>query len=778
MSKDTSSTEPSEKTDRVLYDRTSPNIAAATVTYKNKSGTTITGDYGYSATIANATATDSGSGVNTIEYKYNWGSSSNTWTTTKPSAPTTTGSYTLYVRATDKAGNVSDEKSTTIKIDQSDPSIKVTVKKVNGETTLCTKTDVKKINASDIKSTDNNWINADDGGVIFDIQVTDSGGAGYAKTEYEYNQTGSYDSANKNMSSGAVSDSSDGKVYKTLTGEGKRYCTFTAYDNVGNSSTVEIYVNIDRTKPSIDAATVTYKNKSGTTITGTIGYSATISTPTATDSGSGLGTREYSWDKNTWTTTKPSAPTTTDSKTLYVRATDKAGNVSDIKSTTINIDQTPPDIKVKISKYNDNSKVFCTKTNTNIAASDIKSTDNNWVNKSDGGVTNDVTVTDSGGAGYAKTVYAWNASGNSSSVSTAISDSHTYGESYSSFTTNVTGDGKRYYTFTAYDKVGNSRTVKVYANIDKTPPTYTYSISRYKKDGTSISSGWCYQAKVTVSTSDTGSGVSTREYKWNTSGSSYTSYSDATKTFTSPKSTTDDRRLYIRVTDKAGNVASSDADKSSTYASVKVDVTAPTVSISDTYSVNNHNRTFTISPADKNSGIDTTYNWYFASDVATENSNGIRAKEPASSKYTLSSSSSKSKSYTMNAGTLYAIQVEVFDKVGNSKKLSEPIYRYGPCTHLTKTSSAQVIGSYGPQSSLDNYSIQKYYFNNEKWDCDGDSTGLSSHNHTASYSKNAVYTSCQYCHVPCAYLVFVGGETGAGLSVRLWCEYHLNYGLQ
>lgn len=102
-------------------DRTDPT-ASLSVTYKNKSGSSIntndTNGYCYSATYT-ASKSDANSGVAKTEYKLNSG----TWSTTRPSVPTTTGKNTLYVRVTDNVGNESAEVSKDINIDRTAPTM-------------------------------------------------------------------------------------------------------------------------------------------------------------------------------------------------------------------------------------------------------------------------------------------------------------------------------------------------------------------------------------------------------------------------------------------------------------------------------------------------------------------------------------------------------------------------------------------------------------------------------------------------------------------------------
>jgi hypothetical protein len=109
----------------------------------------------------------------------------------------------------------------------------------------------------------------------------------------------------------------------TVSSEGANQAvTGTATDNVGNTASTEVSgINIDKTAPTISGAV-------GPTVLA-VNTAASVNF-TATDSLSGVDAEQYSVDGGPWTSAStPLIITTADVVNLCVRATDKAGNVSD-----------------------------------------------------------------------------------------------------------------------------------------------------------------------------------------------------------------------------------------------------------------------------------------------------------------------------------------------------------------------------------------------------------------------------------------------------------------
>ena len=323
---------------RTLYVRTTDNAGnVSTVKSTNikidTTGPTVTlsnpsrGVWTKEKIIVTVTATDSYSGIKSIEYSYDnqsWttASSSNfdTNTTTKKvwtPEYTANQNRTLYVRTTDNAGNVSTVKSTNIKIDKTLPT--VTLSSTSGGA----------------------WTNEK---IIVTVTATDSS-SGIKSIEYSYDNKTWTTASSSNFDTNTTTK----KVWTPeYTANQNRTLYVRTTDNAGNVSTVKsTNIKIDTTGP-----TVTLSNPSG----GEWTNQKVIITATLSDSSSGIKNVQYSYNNSSWTTVSSSnfdTNTTTKkvwtpeytaerNQTLYVRATDNAGNISAVKSTNIKIDTTDP----------------------------------------------------------------------------------------------------------------------------------------------------------------------------------------------------------------------------------------------------------------------------------------------------------------------------------------------------------------------------------------------------------------------------------------------------
>ena len=278
--------------------------------------------------VVTVTATDSYSGIKSIEYSYD----NKTWTTVTSGLDTNTTTRkvwtpeytanqnrTLYVRTTDNAGNVSIVKSTNIKIDKSGPT--VTLSSTSGGA----------------------WANKK---IVVTATATDSY-SGIKSIEYSYDNKSWTTASSSNFDTNTTTK----KVWTPeYTANQNRTLYIKATDNAGNVSTVKsTNIKIDTTLP-----TVTLSNSSGGSWTN---KKVTI-TATISDSSSGIKNLQYSFNNSTWNTETSNfdSGSTANKKiwtpeyasqrnqTLYIRATDNAGNVSTVKSTNIKIDTTPPTI--------------------------------------------------------------------------------------------------------------------------------------------------------------------------------------------------------------------------------------------------------------------------------------------------------------------------------------------------------------------------------------------------------------------------------------------------
>ena len=274
-------------------DNTSPTKPNVTLKLNNASGSAYTsGTWTNNSVYVELSSTDTGSGID----HYEWYESG--WTTR---AMTTTGGVTsitytaernetIRLRAVDKAGNISEETSVVIKIDKTKPA--------------CT------------NSGDSTTWTSGNRTITWGCSDTLSG----CKTGY----TGG------------------SQTYTTST----KIATIAAYtisDNAGNTTTcpqrtADVYV--DKTAPTKPTIT---NSSNGNWTNGTV--SITLS---STDSHSGLSKYQlkYSGNNNSWDdlTSNTDSWSGERSETVYYRAVDKLGNISEEANTQIKIDKTSPTV--------------------------------------------------------------------------------------------------------------------------------------------------------------------------------------------------------------------------------------------------------------------------------------------------------------------------------------------------------------------------------------------------------------------------------------------------
>ena len=289
-----------EKTTTLKIDKGLPTVAITP-----NGGTNYVMPTSGNATIkATLNATDSKSGLNILQYA--WSNSNTTEPTTwndfkngtdVTKTDCTKGNYYLWTNVRDKAGNRAEE-------------IKVSNVFTVGDNTV----DGNKIKLTpDITD----WTNGN-------VKVTVEYGANLTQ-----NRKAGYGSANT-ANATSVTVEKNGTVYAEAT------------DVLGNKVTASLDIkNIDKTKPTIDSITnPTNGNWSKDDIKITLN---------GTDNESGI--KEFQWYENgAWTTRVLTTSGNTGTITYTVdrnenvryRVVDKAGNISDEKTTTIKIDKTAP----------------------------------------------------------------------------------------------------------------------------------------------------------------------------------------------------------------------------------------------------------------------------------------------------------------------------------------------------------------------------------------------------------------------------------------------------
>jgi hypothetical protein len=338
----------------------------------------------------------------------------------------------------------------------------------------------------------------------------------------------------------------------------------------GHQMTGELVVTdgggTDTTPPQVAASVTGDKDTDGNYLS-----SATV-TLSASDTESGVDTVEYALDGGAYTAYS-GAVSVTDlgSHTVKYRATDKAGNTSPEGSVSFKVvappgkDTTPPQVSATVSG------------------------DKNPDGAYDGKATVTVTATDTE-SGVASVEYAVDE------------------QPFTAYSNPVVVDqpGSHAVQFRATDKAGNtsaagsvSFTVAAPQQKDTTPPQVSASVSGDKDtDGNYVGS-----ATVTVSASDTESGVDTVEYALD--GGAYTAYS-------APVSVNDQgsHTVKFRATDKAGNTSPEGSVSFKVVAPSGGDTKPPQVSAQATGNQDwawNYvgSATVTISASDDDSGVAT-----------------------------------------------------------------------------------------------------------------------------------------------------------------------------
>ncbi|MEV1332611.1 family 16 glycoside hydrolase [Micromonospora costi] len=303
-------------------DTTAPTVTAEVTGERDDDGA-----YVGSATVT-LSATDEGSGVDTVEYSLD-GQPYATYSA--PVAVDQPGQHTVSYRATDKAGNTSEAQSVSFTVAEASP----------GDTTAPT--------ASAAVTGQQDTEGAYVGSATVTVSATDTE-SGVDRIEYAL----------------------DGGAYATYTAPvsvtalGQHTVAYRATDKAGNTSaaqsvsfTVVAPAPEDTTPPTTSAMLHGQKNAEGAFV-----GSATVMV-SATDTGSGVDTIEYSLDGQPYATY--SAPVTVNQPgqhTVAYRATDKAGNTSAVKSVSFSVvappsdDTTPPTVTASVSGQVDDDGAY------------------------------------------------------------------------------------------------------------------------------------------------------------------------------------------------------------------------------------------------------------------------------------------------------------------------------------------------------------------------------------------------------------------------------------
>ncbi|MEV4621609.1 family 16 glycoside hydrolase [Asanoa sp. NPDC049573] len=320
----------------------------------------------------------------------------------------------------------------------------------------------------------------------------------------------------------------------------------------------------DTTAPTVSAQVAGERDGDGNYI-----GAATV-TVDATDADSGVARVEYALDDGPFGTY--SAPVTVNSPgahTVRFRATDVAGNTSQIGSTQFTVvqpndDTTPPTVTAAVDGDQDENGAYI------------------------GTATVTITATDTG-SGVATVEYSLD------------------GGAFAAYTAPVTvsGAGQHTVQFRATDEAGNTASPQSVAfavvdapGPDDTAPEVTATVAGERNDD----GAYVGTATVTVAATDADSGVATIEYSLD--GAPYAAYT-APVAVTQPGAHT----LSARATDEAGNTSEPETVTFTVADTTGPDTTAPTVTAAVTGDQNESgaylgSATVTITAADAESGVD------------------------------------------------------------------------------------------------------------------------------------------------------------------------------
>ena len=474
------------------------------------------GNWTNSDVVVTLNGTDNLSGIKEFQWFEN-----NAWTTRDLSTKAGVGTITytadrdlnIRFRVIDNAGNISEEKTSQVRIDKVKPSAPVIT------------------NTSDGK-----WTNKD---VTITLKSTDAN-SGIAKYQLKYSGT-----------NGAWKDVSNPDPWGAERNETVYY---RAVDNAGNvsaeSSTV---IKIDKTAPVKPTYVSRYQDKTAYT-SGTWTNKTVYTDITTEDKASGVAKIQYSFDNSTWGDLKLLASsgiqvngtkaTGTEEWTLkdrnnnvWFRAVDNVGNVSEASDVfNVRYDLSGPTSLVVTAKLNsDTGDIY----------------DGNWTNKP---VVISAQATDEASQ-INRIEYSYdNATWKTDWGTNLVTNGNT---------SSIKGTWNSNYNTTVYvravDNMGNaSESKSVVLKQDTTAPAAPTLTNSSNGNWTKNS------VKVTLASTDAGSGVAKYQVKYSGTNGAWNDVSNP-----DPWSAERNETVYYRAVDNAGNVSA----ESST--AIKIDKTAP-----------------------------------------------------------------------------------------------------------------------------------------------------------------------------------------------------------
>lgn len=466
-----------------------------------------------------------------------------TWQTTPSKTYSKAEKVNILVK--DKNGNVSEVKIVDIRIDKNNPSVKITGSVVSGKTT---NNNVKLTavpspsttpsgyryqwykNSQAIKGATGKSYTATSSGSYM-VRVTTGTNKTATSTNYSVNKTSSSSTGSVVITSVTGNSSAWTRNNVTLKVNAKAtsglHSQAYSFDNgkswqssssktFTSNQTVQIKVRDKYGKvSSVNKQVINKIDKIGPLVSfspnGNTNYVKNVTTTiTVSDYGvKSLGTLYFAL--STSNTKQPNFSATFKSGNkikiangagvyyLWIKATDSLGNTTITKSNAFRINDTLPDIQISAYRADSNQKnvgsALKTGKNTNVEIS-------GWKNY---GV-NFVITASSKSVGIKSITWEWSAGGknsyNAANTSTAWKSGGKSVYNQSSKTVNFSGNGVRLGKVTVTDKAGNSRTVRVRADIDTTAPTVSFKVV-----GTKYSNGYYSGAIVQAICTDSLSGI-------------------------------------------------------------------------------------------------------------------------------------------------------------------------------------------------------------------------------------------------------------------------------
>ncbi|WP_282940368.1 S-layer homology domain-containing protein [Paenibacillus sp. RC67] len=424
-----------------------------------------------------------------LRYSLDGGTKWNNYTT---GVTVTDGVYSVKAQASDTAGNMT-EKSVIIKVDQTAPSIAVDMTS-NGQPYVS-----------------GAWTSQD---VTLQVTANDNvNGSGLDATQYSLDGEMTWEHYTAPV---------------TLSADGTYAVVIKASDQLGNTSQVNVTVNIDAAKPDVS---VELKTGDANYTEGTWSKQAVTVKATFADTVSGLSSKQYSLDGGTsWINYTGAFDLTSDGTyDVQVKAVNNAGNVT-LQSFTVKIDQTAPSLAVDMTS---NGQPYVSGA---------------WTSQD---VTLQVTANDNvNGSGLDATQYS-------------LDGAKTW-EHYTAPVT-LSADGTYAVVIKASDQLGNTSQVNVTVNIDAAKPNLSVEL---KAGDANYTEGTWSKQTVTVEATfvDMVSGLSSKQYSID-GGTSWINYTGA---FDLTSDGTYD--VQVKAVNNAGNVTLQSF-------TVKIDQTAPSLAV-------------------------------------------------------------------------------------------------------------------------------------------------------------------------------------------------------